>query len=113
MLRCLDGVKHLLAVVVNCCDSEIYKQPRGLENPEALARETVCMSLKTDFQHCTKTMLHFNVINDTVTHWAMEDMNTMADGGRGRFIKRLHFEGPLQIIKNKYFLSTLMVWKYA
>ncbi|XP_071927015.1 calcineurin B-like protein 2 isoform X6 [Coffea arabica] len=41
MLRCLDGVKHLLAVVVNCCDSEIYKQPRGLENPEALARETI------------------------------------------------------------------------
>ncbi|XP_071910228.1 calcineurin B-like protein 2 isoform X6 [Coffea arabica] len=41
MLRCLDGVKHLLSAVVNCCDSEIYKQPRGLENPEALARETV------------------------------------------------------------------------
>ena len=49
MLRCLDGVKHLLSAVVNCCESEIYKQPRGLENPEALARETVCMSLKTDF----------------------------------------------------------------
>ncbi|XP_071912512.1 calcineurin B-like protein 3 isoform X2 [Coffea arabica] len=41
MLRCLDGVKHLLSAVVNCCDSEIYKQPRGLENLEALARETV------------------------------------------------------------------------
>lgn len=44
MVQCLDGVKHLLSAVVNCCDSEIYKQPRGLENPEALARETVCMS---------------------------------------------------------------------
>ncbi|KAG8385910.1 hypothetical protein BUALT_Bualt03G0094200 [Buddleja alternifolia] len=41
MLQCLDGVKHLLSAVVNCCDSEIYKQPRGLEDPEALARETV------------------------------------------------------------------------
>nr|XP_027071870.1 calcineurin B-like protein 2 [Coffea arabica] len=41
MLRCLDGVKHLLSAVVNSCDSEIYKQPRGLENLEALARETV------------------------------------------------------------------------
>ncbi|CAA2994268.1 calcineurin B 2 isoform X1 [Olea europaea subsp. europaea] len=41
MVQCLDGVKHLLSAVVNCCDSEIYKQPGGLENPEALARETV------------------------------------------------------------------------
>ncbi|KAL0353340.1 UNVERIFIED_CONTAM: Calcineurin B-like protein 3 [Sesamum angustifolium] len=41
MVQCLDGVKHLLSSVVNCCDSEINKQPRGLQNPEALARETV------------------------------------------------------------------------
>ncbi|KAK6149604.1 hypothetical protein DH2020_017129 [Rehmannia glutinosa] len=41
MVQCLDGVKHFLSAVVNCCESEIYKQPRGLENPEALARETV------------------------------------------------------------------------
>ncbi|CAI9087087.1 OLC1v1021070C6 [Oldenlandia corymbosa var. corymbosa] len=41
MLQCLDSVTHFLSAVANCCDSEIYKQPRGLENPEALARETV------------------------------------------------------------------------
>ncbi|KAK6917902.1 hypothetical protein RJ641_018653, partial [Dillenia turbinata] len=41
MLQCLDGVKHLCAALVNCCDTDLYKQPRGLENPEALARETV------------------------------------------------------------------------
>ncbi|KAL2245049.1 UNVERIFIED_CONTAM: Calcineurin B-like protein 3 [Sesamum indicum] len=41
MVQCLDGVKHLLSSVVNCCDSDINKQPRGLQNPEALARETV------------------------------------------------------------------------
>ncbi|KAG8365326.1 hypothetical protein BUALT_Bualt18G0093000 [Buddleja alternifolia] len=41
MVQCLEGVKHLLSAVVNCCESEIYKQPGGLENPEALARETV------------------------------------------------------------------------
>ncbi|KAI9162028.1 hypothetical protein LWI28_023058 [Acer negundo] len=38
---CIDGLKHLCAAVVNCCDAEIYKQPKGLEDPEALARETV------------------------------------------------------------------------
>ncbi|KAF5943498.1 hypothetical protein HYC85_017575 [Camellia sinensis] len=41
MLQCLDGVKHMLSVVVNCCDSDLSKPPRGLENPEVLARETV------------------------------------------------------------------------
>ncbi|KAK2984255.1 hypothetical protein RJ640_010214 [Escallonia rubra] len=41
MLQCLDGLKHMLSVVANCCEGD-YKQPWGLENPEALARETVC-----------------------------------------------------------------------
>lgn len=44
MVQCLDGLKHLCATVVNCCDTDFHKQPRGLENPEALARETVCIS---------------------------------------------------------------------
>lgn len=43
-MQFLDGLKHLLSAIVSCCDSEIYKQPRGLDSPEALARETVCMS---------------------------------------------------------------------
>lgn len=43
MLPCLDGIKHLLSAAVNCCDGD-YKQPTGLEDPEALARETVCTS---------------------------------------------------------------------
>lgn len=43
MVQCLDGLKHFCVVVVNCCDADLYKQPRGLEDPEALARETVCM----------------------------------------------------------------------
>ncbi|OIW18426.1 hypothetical protein TanjilG_13178 [Lupinus angustifolius] len=41
MLQCLDGLKHLCAAVVNCCHHDSSKQPRGLENPEVLARETV------------------------------------------------------------------------
>ncbi|KAL0407173.1 UNVERIFIED_CONTAM: Calcineurin B-like protein 3 [Sesamum latifolium] len=41
MVQCLDGVKHLLSTVVNCCESDITKQSWGLENPEALARATV------------------------------------------------------------------------
>lgn len=43
MVQCLDGLKDLVGVLVNCCGSDLYKQP-GLENPQALARETVCMS---------------------------------------------------------------------
>jgi hypothetical protein len=41
MVQCLDGVRQLLAVLLNCCDVEL-KQPRGLEDPQVLARETVC-----------------------------------------------------------------------
>ncbi|XP_020551240.1 calcineurin B-like protein 3 isoform X2 [Sesamum indicum] len=41
MVQCLDGVKHLLSTVINCCESDINKQSWGLENPEALARQTV------------------------------------------------------------------------
>lgn len=43
MLQCLGGLKHLCAAVVNCCDADLYIQPKGLEDPEALARETVCI----------------------------------------------------------------------
>jgi hypothetical protein len=43
MLQCLEGVKSLLASVLRCCDIDIYNQSRGLEDPEVLARDTVCM----------------------------------------------------------------------
>ncbi|KAI3909259.1 hypothetical protein MKW92_049890 [Papaver armeniacum] len=41
MVQCLDGIKHLCAAVLRCCDLELSKQPIGLEDPEILARETV------------------------------------------------------------------------
>ncbi|KAK7305283.1 hypothetical protein VNO77_43186 [Canavalia gladiata] len=41
MLQCLEGVKPLFASILRCCDIDIYNQPRGLEDPELLARETV------------------------------------------------------------------------
>uniref|UniRef100_A0A0D9Y142 Calcineurin B-like protein n=1 Tax=Leersia perrieri TaxID=77586 RepID=A0A0D9Y142_9ORYZ len=40
MVQCLDGVRQLLSVLFKCCDLEL-KQPRGLEDPQVLARETV------------------------------------------------------------------------
>ncbi|XP_034218039.1 calcineurin B-like protein 3 isoform X3 [Prunus dulcis] len=41
MLQCIEGLKHLCASLLRCCDLELYKQSRGLEDPEILARETV------------------------------------------------------------------------
>ncbi|XP_058112817.1 calcineurin B-like protein 3 isoform X1 [Magnolia sinica] len=41
MLQCLDGLKHLFSVLVKCCDLDLSKHPKGLEDPEVLARETV------------------------------------------------------------------------
>ncbi|KAL6893520.1 hypothetical protein ACP4OV_007618 [Aristida adscensionis] len=40
MLQCLEGVKHLFGALLRCCDIDL-KQPKGLEDPEVLARETV------------------------------------------------------------------------
>ncbi|XP_073263252.1 calcineurin B-like protein 3 isoform X2 [Populus alba] len=38
MLRCVEG---LISTLLRCCDLDLYKQSRGLEDPELLARETV------------------------------------------------------------------------
>ncbi|KAG6394179.1 hypothetical protein SASPL_144760 [Salvia splendens] len=57
MVQCMDGLKHLLSAIVNCCDSEIYKQPRGLESPEARARETVCLSSSANQHHLSNITL--------------------------------------------------------
>lgn len=45
MLQCLEGIKHLGASLLRCCDLDLYRQTRGLDDPEVLARETVCMLL--------------------------------------------------------------------
>ncbi|KAJ4841948.1 Calcineurin B-like protein 3 [Turnera subulata] len=38
MLQCIEGI---ITSLVRCCDLDLYKQSRGLEDPELLARETV------------------------------------------------------------------------
>jgi hypothetical protein len=48
MAYCLDGLKQLWISVATWCNTElsISKQkqlPTGLKNPQAIARETVCM----------------------------------------------------------------------
>ncbi|KAL5716863.1 Calcineurin B-like protein 3 [Ranunculus cassubicifolius] len=41
MLQCLEGFKQVFASILSCCDVDLYKQARGLDDPEVLARETV------------------------------------------------------------------------
>ena len=45
MSQCLEGVKHLCASLLRCCDLELQKQSQGLDDPAILASETVCMQL--------------------------------------------------------------------
>lgn len=50
MVQCFDGLKQLYTAVLSFCDADLsQQQPRGLGNPEALARETVCMLLSLFF----------------------------------------------------------------
>ncbi|KAH9607183.1 hypothetical protein KSS87_021249 [Heliosperma pusillum] len=41
MVQCIDAIQRLFLSVVQCCDLEISKPPRGLQDPARLARETV------------------------------------------------------------------------
>lgn len=50
MLQCLEGFKPLFASLLRCCDIDI-NQSRGLEDPELLARETVCMLLTLPYAY--------------------------------------------------------------
>ncbi|XAR53891.1 hypothetical protein NMG60_11022613 [Bertholletia excelsa] len=68
MLQCLDRLKHLLSSVVNCCDSDLYKQSVGLREPETVARETVFSvseieSLSELFKKIRSTMLDDGLIH--------------------------------------------------
>lgn len=60
-MQCLAGLKHVLSSVISCCDSENCNLHRVLENPEALARETVCMSL--DFQCVNNLLQHCEIVS--------------------------------------------------
>ncbi|KAL2341431.1 hypothetical protein Fmac_009371 [Flemingia macrophylla] len=41
MVRCLDGLKQLYTAVIKFCSNDFSKKPRGLQNPGAIARETI------------------------------------------------------------------------
>ncbi|KAD6453960.1 hypothetical protein R6Q59_015743 [Mikania micrantha] len=41
MSQCLEGIKHLCASLLHCCDLELNKQTQGLDDPAILASQTV------------------------------------------------------------------------
>ncbi|KAF9679320.1 hypothetical protein SADUNF_Sadunf06G0002800 [Salix dunnii] len=63
MAQCLDRIKQLCAAVASCCDADLYKQPRGLEDPEALAGETVFSVSETEALYELFKKINSAVIN--------------------------------------------------
>ncbi|KAJ1695035.1 Calcineurin B-like protein [Rhynchospora pubera] len=40
MSECIEGLRHLLLQFLKCCEIELQNNPRGLRDPQRLARET-------------------------------------------------------------------------
>lgn len=71
MVQCLDGVRQLLMVLLKCCDVEL-KPSRGLEDPQVLARETVC---KPPQSNPLSSPPLSSVAASFLTHWGMNGLD--------------------------------------
>ena len=51
-MQYLDRLKHLGAAVIHCCITDLYKQPKGLDDPEAFGKgDCVCRLFCYIFSH--------------------------------------------------------------
>lgn len=78
MLQCIGG---FFASLVRCCDLDLYKQSRGLDDPELLARETVCMFLIFYSFNCGLYIYEMHSIHIVASTWCPANPKLKLDVG--------------------------------
>ncbi|XP_074582325.1 calcineurin B-like protein 2 [Curcuma longa] len=68
MVFCVDWLKHLITVLGRCCDLDLYKPQRGLEELEQLSRETVFSVSELEALYELFKRISTAVIDDGLIH---------------------------------------------
>ncbi|KAK9691217.1 hypothetical protein RND81_09G183400 [Saponaria officinalis] len=101
MVQCIDAIQHLFISLVKCCDFDISKPSRGLEDPERLARETVFSVSEIEALYELFKRISSAVIDDGLIQKVFDLFDTKHNGVLGfeefaRGLSVFHPQAPIE-----------------